>query len=86
MPYRVQFGSARVSREMERLPSEARARIADRLERLVQQPRPRGILQIREDVYRLRVGRYRVIYRVMDTEQRVVVLKVALRSERTYRE
>lgn len=86
MPFQVEFGSTRVDRQMERLPPEARSRIADRLQRLVQQPRPRGILQIREDVYRLRVGRYRVIYRVLDQQERVVVLKVARRSEQTYRE
>lgn len=86
MPYQVEFGSARVDREMERLPLEARSRINARLRLLEQEPRPRGILQIREDVYRLRVGRYRVIYRLLDQAQRAVVLKVARRSERTYRE
>jgi mRNA-degrading endonuclease RelE of RelBE toxin-antitoxin system len=37
-----------------------------------------------EQVHRLRVGRYRVIYEVLDAERRVVVTQVRRRTESTY--
>lgn len=86
MPYRVDFISARVRREVERLPPEARARINARLRLLAEDPRTRGIRQLSPNIYRTRVGRYRVIYEVDDAAQEVHVLAALRRSERTYRE
>jgi mRNA-degrading endonuclease RelE of RelBE toxin-antitoxin system len=37
-------------------------------------------------VYRLRVGDYRVIYKVFDKEQLVIIGRVARRSEKTYQD
>jgi len=37
-------------------------------------------------VYRLRIGPYRVIYRVFDEEQVILIGRIARRSEGTYRD
>ncbi len=37
------------------------------------------------DVYRLRIGRYRVIYKILEKEGVILIGKVALRIERTYK-
>lgn len=86
MPYRVDFISSRVRRQLEHLPPEIRARISVRLHLLAEDPRPRSVRQLSPNIYRMRVGRYRVIYEVDDAAQQVHVLAAVRRSERTYRE
>lgn len=63
-----------------------RSHLVARLLALADQPRPRGVKLLARNVYRLRVGRYRVIYKVFDREQVVVIGKVAPRTERTYKQ
>ncbi len=48
-------------------------------------PRPVGVQELDGIFYRIRVGRYRVIYAVNDAEQKVIITKVAKRTERTYK-
>lgn len=57
------------------------------IKELARSPRPSGVKKIegREGAYRIRVGDYRVIYRVYDADRLVVVLQVVRRNEATYR-
>jgi len=64
--YRVKFVGSRVKRELARIPQPDRDRIAEALRSLTDAPRPYGIKQLSPGIYRLRVGSYRVIYRVLD--------------------
>jgi len=57
-----------------------------RLLALADQPRPKGAKALARNVYRLRVGRCRVIYKVFDREQLVLIGKVGPRTERTYKD
>jgi len=70
---------------MKHLPRPDRDRVLDAIQSLAGAPRPYGIKQLGPGVYRLRVGNYRVIYRVLDDEHLVIVGRVCRRSERTYR-
>ncbi|MFA0757778.1 MAG: hypothetical protein PVTTEEND_002153 [Candidatus Fervidibacter sp.] len=81
------FYEVRVARssdkEIQGLPSEIRKRVEDAIRGLASNPFPSGCekLQGERNRWRLRVGKYRIIYSV-DTEQRIVrVEKVRLRSE-----
>jgi mRNA interferase RelE/StbE len=56
------------------------------IEALKENPRPHGIVQLEPNVYRLRIGEYRVIYKVFDREQLVIIGRVARRSEKTYQD
>lgn len=69
-------------REMGRLPAGVLDRVAAAMRRLASQPRPAGCLKLRDiDGYRIRVGRYRIVY-VVDDEARVVeVVAVGHRRE-----
>jgi mRNA-degrading endonuclease RelE of RelBE toxin-antitoxin system len=50
------------------------------------EPRPAGVAKLAgTDFWRLRIGDLRVIYLIDETEDLIVVLKVARRSESTYR-
>ena len=84
--YRVEAPSTRIKRELRRIPPYDRARVIEVIEALKENPRPHSIVQLEPNVYRLRVGDYRVIYKVFDAEQLVIIGRVVRRSERTYRD
>jgi mRNA interferase RelE/StbE len=69
-------------RELERLPETIARRILRRLAGLAVEPRPVGVrkLQGAYDLYRIRAGDYRVIYRIV--ESRTIVDVIAVRHRR----
>ena len=75
MLYRVELAPA-AQRELRRLPTQARARLAGPIQRLAQRGSTR--------TWRIRVGPYRVVYDIEDDTALIVILKVARRSESTY--
>ncbi|MFZ5804256.1 MAG: type II toxin-antitoxin system RelE family toxin [Acidobacteriota bacterium] len=80
--YRVVFTrSAR--RELESLEVGVARRILLRVERLTTNPRPPGAIKLRGagDLWRIRVGDYRVIYAIDDVEHLVDIRVVRHRSE-----
>ena len=88
-PYRVCIASRQVERQVAgvaRADRSAYERIRAAVEALGQTPRPTGCVKLSgtDDLYRLRIGDWRVIYRVDDAAREVVVAKVARRSEQTY--
>jgi mRNA interferase RelE/StbE len=61
---------------------EDRQRIVTRIRSLGRDPRPFGSEKLsgRGDLYRLRVGRYRVVYSIGDAELVVVIVRVGHRK------
>jgi len=84
--YRVEAPSARIKRELRSIPLHDRERVIQVIEALKENPRPHGIVQLETNVYRLRIGEYRVIYKVFDRKQLVIIGRVARRSEKTYQD
>ena len=70
-------------RQLAKLPREIRGRIGRRIEELAANPRPRNTIKLEgeEDLYRNRVGEYRIIYGIRDEELIVLVLEVGHRRE-----
>jgi len=89
--YRVEISPA-ADRDLERLKTRIRMQDFERLRNavrsLAEEPRPRGVRKIRgaENAYHIRVGNYRVVYDVYDSDNLVLILQVARRSETTYRQ
>ena len=82
---RVELAPA-AQRQLRRLPPGDAARLRGPILALAIEPRPPGVVKLAgTDFWRLRVGDLRVIYFVDDPENVVVVLRVARRSESTYR-
>jgi mRNA interferase RelE/StbE len=82
---RVELAPA-AQRQLRRLPPGDAARLRGPILALAIEPRPPGVAKVAgTDFWRLRVGDLRIIYLVDETEDRVVVLRVARRSESTYR-
>ncbi|MBI2886307.1 MAG: type II toxin-antitoxin system RelE/ParE family toxin [Chloroflexi bacterium] len=59
-------------------------RVLSVLRTFVEEPRPQGSEKLEDDIYRVRVGRYRVIYKIYDQTPEVEIGSVRLRNERTY--
>jgi mRNA interferase RelE/StbE len=83
--YRVDLSPA-AARELARLPPIDAARLRVPILALAIDPRPPGVAKLPGSEYwRLRVGRLRVVYVIDDSSLHVIVLRVARRSESTYR-
>lgn len=82
MAYRVEFKPS-AAESFRKLPKSAQRRITARLEALRENPRPQGVekLKGKKDLYRLRVGDYRVVYQVQDEILLVLVLGVGHRKD-----
>ena len=82
MAYTVLMSPAAV-REWRKLPQEIRTRVRRALLALEDAPRPHGVTKLSgsSDRWRIRVGDYRVIYRIDDAAREVSVLRIAHRRQ-----
>lgn len=80
--YTITFARA-ARKELEALDVTTVNRIFPRIEALALEPRPRGYRKLHgeENLWRIRVGDYRVIYAIYDKEQIVDVIAVRHRSK-----
>jgi len=80
--YTITFArSAR--KELERLSANVVGQIFPKIEALAQNPRPPGCRKLRgfENLWRIRIGDYRVIYQVFEDEKVVDIVAVRHRSQ-----
>jgi mRNA interferase RelE/StbE len=80
--YQVAF--ARSARhELERLPINIASRILTKIENLADDPRPNGCkkLQGPSQLWRIRIGEYRVVYKIDDKNQLVDISVIRHRSD-----
>ncbi len=80
--YRVEI-TASAEKALARLPKDDMSRVVRAITGLAAVPRPGGCRKLKghEDVYRIRVGLYRVIYSIDDRRIIVVVLKLGHRKD-----
>ena len=83
--YEIRFRSRRVTRELDSLSQADYRRVSVAIQHLASEPRPAGAAQLEDDIFRIRIGRYRVIYSVDDDLRLVEIGGVRRRSETTYR-
>lgn len=83
MHYRVSI--ARKARKfIDALPRQLRQRVVDRIYKLADNPRPPGCLKLTDfkpDGWRIRVGKYRILYQIVDDELLIWVFNVDLRDD-----
>ena len=84
-PYEVRLLSRRVLRELNSLPARDFPRIITAIEALASTPRLANAVQVDGNIFRLRVGQFRVLYQIDDESRRVGIGGIRRRSERTYR-
>lgn len=80
--YRVELNE-QARRELAALPKDAQARIRAKVQALADDPRPPGSKKMEgeDNLYRIRVGVYRVLYRVHDDVLLVLVVKIGHRGD-----
>ena len=80
--YNIEFAPA-AARQFRKLPSDIQSRIAKAIDRLAWSPLPSGVKKLvgEEDLYRIRVGDYRVVYQALTKRPLILVVRVAHRRE-----
>lgn len=79
--YKVYF-RASVEKDFKSIPRQELRRILQRIESLTREPRPFGCEKLTDqERYRLRQGRYRIIYSVQDKDLSVWIVKVGHRKD-----
>jgi mRNA interferase RelE/StbE len=80
--YKIEWLPAAV-RRFDRLDPQLQARILRRVSALAEEPRPSGVVKIAgaDDLWRIRIGDYRVIYSLVDAVLVVTVVEIGHRRE-----
>jgi mRNA interferase RelE/StbE len=81
--YKVTFAKSAI-KELQKLPKKAIQKIAPSIDALESDPRPSGckkMQSVEANLYRIRVGDYRIIYKVEDEIQIVHVRKIGHRRD-----
>jgi mRNA interferase RelE/StbE len=80
MAYRLETSPA-AQRQWLKLPGEVQRTLAPRIDALADDPRARRCKKLSgQAVYRLRVGDYRIVYGIDDSEQIITITKIAKRD------
>ena len=79
--YKIFFKKS-VEKDFKVIPKKDLKKILDRIEALAEDPRPPGCEKLTgQHRYRLRQGRYRILYSIQDDELTVWVVKVGHRKD-----
>ncbi len=69
-------------KDLAKVPAEDRQRIREAIEALRSTPRPHSCEKLTNvDAWRIRIGRYRVVYEIFDADVLVVVFKIGPRRD-----
>lgn len=82
MAYRIEL-TPQAAKQLESLDRTTLKRVAARIDALADDPRPAGARKLapRDNLYRIRVGDYRVIYRVLDRLILVTIIRIGHRRD-----
>lgn len=75
--------SATAEKQLAALERDDQVRVVDAIRKLAENPRPRGCRKLRDysDVFRIRVGVYRVLYSIEQVRLLILVLKIGHRRD-----
>ena len=75
--------SATAEKQLAALERDDQVRVVDSIRKLAENPRPRGCRKLRDysDVFRIRVGVYRVLYSIEQARLLILVLKIGHRRD-----
>lgn len=75
--------SKSVQKQINNLPSEIQKRIFEKIQSLKDNPRPDGIIKLKncDREYRVRVGNYRVRYEINDEDRIILLLQCKHRKD-----
>ncbi len=71
-----------VAKDLRDIPKKDVARLLKRISALADEPRgPDSQKLTSRELYRVRQGRYRILYEIRDADSSIIVVKIALRSK-----
>lgn len=75
------FSSA--ANEFRSLPSNVKEKTSDIIDGLINNPRPSGFKKLRgkKDLYRIRAGVYRMVYKIDDKNKRIQITRIRHRKD-----
>jgi mRNA interferase RelE/StbE len=70
-------------KNMTKIPKRELIRIQDRIDSLVKEPKPADVKKIQgdENLYRIRSGDYRILYRVFDSKFSILIVDIDHRKD-----
>jgi mRNA interferase RelE/StbE len=82
MAYKIEIKPSAV-KSLSKIPRPHRRRIAKRIDGLAEDPRPKDSKKLsgEQDLHRIRVGDYRIIYQVEDDVLIVLVVRIGSRGD-----
>jgi mRNA interferase RelE/StbE len=82
LAYRIDF-TPRADRQFKALDRPIQVRLGRRIDSLAENPYPQGVKKLggEEDLYRVRVGDYRIVYQVRQKTLLVLIVRIGHRSE-----
>ena len=76
----------KAEKDAAKIPHHLRASLDKAILAIAQNPRPRGSKKLTDkEGYRIRIGDYRVLYTIDDAAKVVVIYRIKIRSESTYK-
>ncbi len=79
--YRIEVKKSAV-KELSQIPKKDLVKIVKKINSLADNPRPKGSKKLsREEKYRMRYGKYRILYLIKDNLLVIYVIKVAHRKD-----
>jgi mRNA interferase RelE/StbE len=80
--YRTEFLSS-AAKEFRNLEDKIKRRVVVAIDELIDNPRPKGVRKLRghKNLYRIRVGSYRVVYKLDDAARLIRVTRIRHRDE-----
>ena len=82
MVYKIETSPA-AERQLKKLPEEIRMPISESISALKNNPRPVGVKKMsgQPNLYRIRVGKYRILYTIFKQDSLIIITKVAHRRD-----
>jgi mRNA interferase RelE/StbE len=82
MNYQIEFVKQAV-KQFKALPTQEQERLQPKIDALATEPRPSGVVKLAgaDDLYRIRVGDYRIIYSIQDEQLLILVVKIGHRRD-----
>jgi mRNA interferase RelE/StbE len=80
-PYRIEYTKTAL-KDLKKVARADLERIVAKIESLADEPRPQGVQKLvgADDLYRIRLGDYRIIYSIDDSSRRVTIARVRQRG------
>ena len=79
--YKLEFATS-IRKDLKKIAKKEVQRILTSIEKLAEEPRPSGSKKLtNEELYRIRIGNYRVIYEVHDDRLIVLIVKAGHRKD-----